>query len=682
MQTEPIVIGHATLFHGDCLDYLKLLPENSVDSVCTDPPAGINFMNRPFDSDRGGRDSWIDWLASIFKEVYRVMKPGAHGLVWALPRTSHWTAMGLELAGFNIRDRIAYSFDASELERAFFGSLNKAQLELWERFAESQDPVRMQHYFGVGFPKAVDVSKQIDVLLCEKRKVIGIDRRPIGGNSYNGGNGQWKGGGNITTPATSEAVQWDGWKSSLKPAVEDYWLIRKPLDGTIAQNILKHGVGGISINSSRIRERTIDKQIERVRMFSFYGDHKADSNISCIIQKNDEAFLFDTTSKLLSDAETWLLSVLREGLNGRSYQEPPSFLANCPIYFHFCDVLVRSVRVDDQVSVLQQGYAHKHILVSKTSDDHAYEQVDNLLHECISLLSNFHYQAQLSNQDDLLFLNEQVRPAFLRYSKSLIDCIQTLLKEELSYRLVDNAVQRAILALQSIISGTDKKDEDSLANILCVVFAIPYLITNTMRCQLNFLEKIGRYPAHLILDGSPAVCERFPNANGSGDKKLAITTAHEGYCRPGRSMFTHDLGSVGYHDQGSASRFFKSCPIDPFVYHSKASSADRNSGCEELEARFSPTMNNGIGGKEHDPETATPKRNIHPTCKSQELFKYFCTLLTPPAGLVLDPFIGSGTTGIAAVKLGYRFIGCEMEAEYFEIAKARIAAAQRQTGLF
>jgi len=477
MQTELIVIGHATLFHGDCLDYLKLLPENSVDSVCTDPPAGISMMAREWDSDKGGRDSWIDWLASIFKEVYRVMKPGAHGLVWALPRTSHWTAMGLELAGFNIRDRIAYSYDASELERAFFGSLNKAQLELWERFAESQDPVRMQHYFGVGFPKAVDVSKQIDVLLCEKRKVIGIDRRPIGGNSYNGGNGQWKGGGNITTPATSEAAQWDGWKSSLKPAVEDYWLIRKPLDGTIAQNILKHGVGGLNIDASRI---ATDDKWNRIR-----GGKKG---------------------------------------HGGCYGD-----------------------------------------------------------------------------------------------SELYDSIQ---------------------------------------------------------------HHSGRYPAHLILDGSHAVCERFPNANGSGDKKPAITTAHEGYCRPGRSMFTHDLGSVGYRDQGSASRFFKSCPIDPFVYHSKASSADRNSGCEELEARFSPTMNNGIGGKEHDPETATPKRNIHPTCKSQELFKYFCTLLTPPAGLVLDPFMGSGTTGIAAVKLGYRFIGCEMEAEYFAIAKARIAAAQRQTGLF
>ena len=86
-------------------------------------------------------------------------------------------------------------------------------------------------------------------------------------------------------------------------------------------------------------------------------------------------------------------------------------------------------------------------------------------------------------------------------------------------------------------------------------------------------------------------------------------------------------------------------------------------------------MGNGIGGKEHDPDTATPKLNHHPTPKATALMRYLCRLITPPGGIVLDPFTGSGSTGKGAILEGFRFIGIEREAEYLEIAKARIAHA-------
>lgn len=98
------------LFQGDCLDVLKKYPENSIDSLVCDPPAGINFMNKKWDGDKGGRDVWVDWLTETSKEILRVLKPGSYGLVWALPRTSHWTATGLENAGFEIRDIILHLF--------------------------------------------------------------------------------------------------------------------------------------------------------------------------------------------------------------------------------------------------------------------------------------------------------------------------------------------------------------------------------------------------------------------------------------------------------------------------------------------------------------------------------------------------------------------------------------------
>lgn len=98
------------LLLGDCLEKLKELEDNSIDSVVTDPPAGISFMNKSWDGDKGGRDKWIAWLSEIMVETNRVLKPGAHGFVWAIPRTSHWTATAIENSGFEIRDIATHIF--------------------------------------------------------------------------------------------------------------------------------------------------------------------------------------------------------------------------------------------------------------------------------------------------------------------------------------------------------------------------------------------------------------------------------------------------------------------------------------------------------------------------------------------------------------------------------------------
>src|SRR5579885_2104796 len=202
---------------GDSLELLKGLPNNSIDSLVTDPPAGVSFMNKSWDDDKGGRKQWIAWLASILEECYRVMKPGAHGLVWALPRTSHWTATAIEDAGFEIRDRIS-------------------------------------HIFGTGFPKSLNVSKEIDKKLGAKREKGTPYVTPEGNDLTTHNN--WGSGERrqpmVTEPVTDEAKQWDGWGTALKPAMEDWWLIRKPLEGTVAGNVLKWGTGGLNIETSRI----------------------------------------------------------------------------------------------------------------------------------------------------------------------------------------------------------------------------------------------------------------------------------------------------------------------------------------------------------------------------------------------------------------------------------------------
>jgi site-specific DNA-methyltransferase (adenine-specific) len=213
--------NHITLYWGDALDVLRTLPDASVHAVVTDPPSGIAFMNMEWDKDRGGRAQWVAWLTEIMREVYRVLKPGAHGLVWALPRTSHWTACALEDAGFEIRDKII-------------------------------------HLQSAGFPKGIDISKAIDAELGATREVVGVCKRT--GKDV-GTYGAYAGDNTITAPATPEAAQWDGYKTALKPAAEEWLLIRKPLsEHNVARNVLQHGTGGLNIDACRVGTRESEPQ--------------------------------------------------------------------------------------------------------------------------------------------------------------------------------------------------------------------------------------------------------------------------------------------------------------------------------------------------------------------------------------------------------------------------------------
>jgi site-specific DNA-methyltransferase (adenine-specific) len=102
-QTERWVVHH-----GDALPWLRSLDTNSVDALVTDPPAGIAFMGKDWDRDKGGRAEWVRWLAEILSSARRVLRPGAYGWVWALPRTSHWTGWACEEAGLEVRDVLTH----------------------------------------------------------------------------------------------------------------------------------------------------------------------------------------------------------------------------------------------------------------------------------------------------------------------------------------------------------------------------------------------------------------------------------------------------------------------------------------------------------------------------------------------------------------------------------------------
>ena len=196
---------------GNCLEVLKGIPDNSVDSIVTDPPYGLSFMGKKWDYDVPDVEVW--------EECLRVLKPGGHLLVFAGTRTQHRMAVRIEDAGFEIRDMIAW-------------------------------------VYGSGFPKSMDVSKAIDKAAGAVREVVGFDAAKAtqqtakkGTQAYGDFNGQT---GLITEPATEAAHQWQGWGTALKPALEPITVARKPFKGTVAANVLEWGTGVINIDGCRI----------------------------------------------------------------------------------------------------------------------------------------------------------------------------------------------------------------------------------------------------------------------------------------------------------------------------------------------------------------------------------------------------------------------------------------------
>ena len=223
------------LYHGDCLEELKKIPDNSVDSIVTDPPYGLSNTKPAQVADvlrswisgdtnvvpakRGGfmGKDWDSFVPppAVWEECYRVLKPGGHMAVFAGTRTQDLMGLSIRLAGFEIREQLNW-------------------------------------IYGSGFPKSMDVSKAIDKAAGAEREVL--SERPaygIGGNGILSGHSEGA-TAKVTVPSTDEAKQWEGWGTALKPATEPIVLARKPLEGTVANNVLTYGTGGLNIDASRV----------------------------------------------------------------------------------------------------------------------------------------------------------------------------------------------------------------------------------------------------------------------------------------------------------------------------------------------------------------------------------------------------------------------------------------------
>jgi DNA modification methylase len=530
----PITVGDATLFHGDCIEVMRSMPDNSVDAIVTDPPYGLEFMGKewdapwkgdvrqPGDENYTGSESrhnnfvrygmsagyggdlaakmqgFQAWCETWAREALRVLKPGGHMLAFSGSRTYHRMTCAIEDAGFEIRDQIMWvygsgfpkSLDVSKaIDKA--GGLSPAdQATILRRKREAVGLSREQVAKHVdctvssvrdweeGRARATGASvefivpsedyraKLADLLgySADERRVIGVtaDRRDDGTVYGVGHSGVLRVGG-----ATDAARQWDGWGTALKPAHEPICVARKPLQGTVAANVLAHGTGALNIDGCRVTTDTPRPARE--------GDRRLENN------------------------------TYAAGLGG----------------------------------------------------------------------------------------------------------------------------SRAV--------------EDTM---------------------------LGRWPANLIHDGSPEVVALFPAQAGAA---APVHKRNGDKFRNSYGAFAGNIdeqGSTFHSDKGSAARFFY-CP--------KATRKDRNEGCEAMEKKpllwSSGTQNPGSFQAEG---TDKSSQNFHPTVKPTDLMAYLVRLVTPPGGVVYDPFMGSGSTGKACAREGMRFIGSELSAEYLQIAVVRVAYEQKR----
>jgi DNA modification methylase len=552
--------------HEDALTFLRSLPDASVDSVVTDPPAGIAFMGKDWDDAwkypiskhgftdgaerasapaigsasrnpncrtckrhrRGWKDvpgcqcekpdfddrqdhlkaraAFVWFLTEILSECLRVLKPGGHALVWSIPRTSHWTATAIEDAGFEIRDCIHHVFgqgfpkslnvgkavskmrgvDAAKereiaaylrgrrealgltrahVDEAVFGGTTRyafvegrgnedgdfrVYLPTPEEWSRLKDVLKLDDRFDAYVQAAIPSRAERALVDGGKAELVGTEEGSFG---YQQSGERWEKAQRVTRAVTDDAKKWNGWGTQMKPAVETWWLARKPVEAqSVAAQVLATGTGAINIDGARI----------------------AGTGPSPAAARRETA---------------------------RSTGAAP---------------------------------------VSTRSASEA--QADGKM--------------ERRGSADVYM---EKRPS----------------------------------------------------------------------------EDLGRWPANLMLshahDCAPGAC--VPGC------PVRALDAHENR--------TTEIVRRG--DSGGASRFFQNFEPDPdvpFFYAGKAT--DRHHNLPE-----------GVS-------------NHHPTVKGQKLMRYLVRLVTPPGGVVLDPFTGSGSTAVACFHEGFRFLGCERDEGYVEIARARL----------
>jgi DNA modification methylase len=626
------------LITDDCLNALPTIEESSIDACVTDPPYGLNMMGKNWDYGVPGVAYW--------KEVLRVLKPGAPLLAFGGTRTHHRLMTAIEDAGFELKDCCVW-------------------------------------LYGSGFPKSLNISKAIDKAAGVEREVIGTspnwreskrDREKFGSMEVRGENA-----GLITAPATAEAKLWDGWGSALKPAYEPVILCRKPFPQEKQWDTLLSDVAVLLFNEEMLCQRLN-------------------------VPANDAALIFQSTLPLFVKAAANSVPENAK-IKNLAKQELARLAGNPSTHKN-----QKLQRVMQYIAAGCVGTAQEERLALQMATGVAEDSYEEMEESLSSSPENTGLSTALSWRNTLVVLWNQMRTfttemktsltTDLKILKSLVilntfpndthkkktppngepsvvTIVETILKSasvKLSSRATITAQENAGLFLSSakpayepIILAMKPLDGTYAHNALthgvaglnidgCRIATTKHFGGLKNKVPEKYQQPQGRWPANVILDEEAGrmLDEQTKNViHPAGHKKERQHPGYDKKSTPHAFSPIKQIDFFRYGDSGGASRFF---------YCAKTSRSERT--------------NKG---------TIT---NDHPTIKPLALMQWLCRLVsTPTGGTILDPFAGSGSTGIAAMKEGLNFIGIEKEEAYAEIARKRLAAAQpvprrRQASLF
>lgn len=643
---------------NDCVEAMREMKENSVDAIVTDPPYGLEFMGKDWDkldapdagtlnkaADAGGFQdgaggnpysrgrvrhgkkassmAMVAWHENWAKEALRVLKPGGHLLVFGGSRTYHSMAMGVELAGFEIRDQI-------------------------------------QWVYGQGFPKSMNVGKAIDKAAGAEREVVGtkdssatkgLDRRRHEHGTRTKNYSEGRESFDITAPATDAAKQWDGWGTAMKPAHEPLVWARKPLTvGTLDATMEETGnlIGAILcqlLSSASSAESLFESSLPAPR--------EAPASAALIA------------------------AVLRGGQSDEWCEKMATF--NSPETVSTCLSIARSWR-----TILGVHSDHESTFTTETEIEltTALRTLNSSLSKIIpasTIQAASSPVGELSDAQGAEKSSSDEAPNSTPTRPLTVAALATLHQTLTSASVAESGFTAAALVASSALSVATTNLVASLPNDVSpahepiVMARKPFKGTVAANVLEHGTAAINVDGCRVSLDdGANVDAVRNCKTEQDGNNVTLNVPGHSQptYNREGRwpANVIHDGSDEVTEGLGNAARFF---------YCAKPSKKEKNAGLEAFEEK--QTLGGGglnseeLGGKFGS--IKAPQKNSHPTVKPVALMAYLCRLVTPPGGTVLDPFAGSGTTGVAAVREGFEFIGIEREAEYAAIAEARIGYA-------
>lgn len=564
--------GHNWSLHvGDCREWLRSLPDASVDAVVTDPPYELGFMGKRWDA------SGIAFQVEVWSEVLRVLKPGGHLLAFSGTRTSHRMVCAIEDAGFEVRDSVHWSY-------------------------------------GSGFPKSLDVSKAIDAEAGAVREVVGekaVSRIMRGSGDHVGGMVR-TGAVPVTVPATVPATVWSGWGTALKPAHEPICVARKPLIGTVAANVQAFGTGGINVDACRVGTDLVS-----TRHTSFGGGDGWEKNRG--------------TGESSTHSGRWPANFILT----HSADCGDDCAPDCP-------VALLDAQSGEGVSVATTGRNGRDAGgVFSFNRDRDEERG----HNDSGTASRFYPTFRWTEADAAPFY--YCAKAATSERECGLDSMELVMVE--CDRLLEGDTWESAAPQVRLRVDTAQ----SAPRVIGV-----YGTETSAACEWN---------TYLFGSGQTGP---FRQAVG-----FTISTATNS------TIASRTLRWLIRSLTSACTAGAKSAPANG---GSPAASAERGipSLTITLAAMESPPGVEPAQSPTRLRISAGARANTHETVKPVALMRWLIRLVTPPGGLVIDPFVGSGTTGVAAMLESRRFAGAELSEDYARIAAARLTDATRQQDLF